>query len=206
MIKRLYILRHGETQWNREEIFRGTKDIPLNEKGLNQAEMAGIFFKAIGIHCIVSSPLERALETAHAVSRATGIGIEIMDEFTDINFGIWEGLSVEEVKETYTHEFELWRRSPERLSIDGAETLEIVRQRVSRGFERLRKAGDESILIVTHRVICKVIVMYLLNIGNEHFWDMKFDPASITLLETDMDRFVLAFSNNTCHLQKKGDK
>ncbi len=206
MIKRLYILRHGETQWNREEIFRGTKDIPLNEKGLNQAEMAGIFFKAIGIHCIVSSPLERALETAHAVSRATGIGIEIMDEFTDINFGIWEGLSVEEVKKTYAHEFELWRSSPERLSIDGAETLEIVRQRVSRGFERLRKAGDESILIVTHRVICKVIVMYLLNIGNEHFWDMKFDPASITLLETDMDRFILVFSNNTCHLQKKGDK
>ena len=205
-LRRLYILRHGETQWNKEEIFRGTKDIPLNEKGLNQAEMAGLYFKDKPINRILSSPLKRAFQTAQAVGDATGTKIEIVDEFTDINFGIWEGLTVEEVKKTYTSDFELWRRSPEMLSVQGGETLHRVRDRISRGIERHITKDDESVLVVTHRVICKVMVLYLLKIGNEHFWDMKYDPASITLLERDGDRFVLSFSNDTCHLQKKTGK
>lgn len=202
-MKIMYILRHGETQWNKEEIFRGTKDIPLNEKGLNQAELAGLYFKDRGINRIFSSPLKRAFQTAQAVSKATGIEIEVIDEFTDINFGIWEGLTVEEVKKIYASDFDLWRRSPERLCVDGGETLDMVRDRISKGIKTINTRDDESILIVTHRVICKVIVLYLLNIGNEHFWDMKFDPTSITLLERDGGRFVLKFSNDTCHLQKK---
>ncbi len=205
-MRRLYILRHGETQWNKEEIFRGTKDIPLNERGLKQAELAGKYFKDKDIQHIFSSPLKRALETAQAVGKEIEKRIEVMDEFTDINFGIWEGLTVEEVKRLYGDDFALWRRSPEKLSVEGGETLQMVRQRVSKGLERIERSGYESILIVTHRVLCKVIAMYLLNIGNEHFWDMKFDPASITLMERDKDRFVLTFSNDTCHLKQKDDE
>jgi len=203
VMKRLYLLRHGETQWNREEVFRGTKDIPLNERGLKQAQMAGKYFKDKGIQGIFSSPLKRALETAQAVGRETGKHIEIVNEFTDINFGIWEGLTVEEVKRVYRDDFELWRRSPEKLSLQGAETIHMVRQRISKGLERIKQLEYETILVVTHRVICKVIVLYLLNIGNEHFWDMKFDPTSITLIERDKDRFILTFSNDTCHLKEK---
>ncbi|MCX8109666.1 MAG: histidine phosphatase family protein [Syntrophorhabdaceae bacterium] len=202
-MKRLYILRHGETQWNKEEVFRGTKDIPLNNNGLRQAEMAGVYLKDKGIGRILSSPLKRALQTAQAVSKETGVNVEIIDEFTDINFGIWEGLTVEEVKKNYTTDFDLWRSSPEKLCVEGGETLDMVRNRVSKAIKILNTGGNESILIVTHRVICKVIVLYLLNIGNEHFWDMKFDPASITLLERDETRFVLKFSNDTCHLRRK---
>jgi broad specificity phosphatase PhoE len=62
----------------------------------------------------------------------------------------------------------------------------------------------DTIVVVTHRVICKLVVLHLLGIGNEHFWEMKYDPASITLLERKGDRFTLVFSNDTCHLKDVG--
>jgi len=201
MMKKIYILRHGETQWNKEEIFRGRNDIPLNEVGLKQAELASYYFKDKGIERIFSSPLLRAMQTAEAVSKTVGGDIEIVEEFIDINFGIWEGLTVKEVEKNFPEDFDIWVKSPQMLNIKGAETLEAVRKRIASGFERILSEKSENLLIVTHRAICKIIVLFLLDMGNEFFWTMKFDPASITLLEKHSNRYLLVFSNDTCHLQ-----
>ncbi|HPP06639.1 MAG TPA: histidine phosphatase family protein [Syntrophorhabdaceae bacterium] len=200
-MKKIYILRHGETQWNKEEIFRGRNDIPLNEVGLKQAELASYYFKDKGIERIFSSPLLRAMQTAEAVSKTVGGDIEIVEEFIDINFGIWEGLTVKEVEKNFPEDFDIWVKSPQMLNIKGAETLEAVRKRIASGFERILSEKSENLLIVTHRAICKIIVLFLLDMGNEFFWTMKFDPASITLLEKHSNRYLLVFSNDTCHLQ-----
>jgi phosphoserine phosphatase len=199
----IYIIRHGETTWNKEEVFRGRKDIPLNETGKKQAERAGLYFSERRIDRIVSSPLKRAVETAEAIAMAAGAPIELTDDFTDMNFGIWEGLSVQEVEAAYPTDFTLWMGSPERLRVAGAETLQMVRKRVSDGLVKVAGQEESSIAVVTHRVICKVLVLHFLKIGNDHFWDMKFDPGSISLVEKRNDRFSLVFSNNT-HLQREG--
>jgi probable phosphoglycerate mutase len=194
----IYIVRHGETQWNKEEVFRGRKDIPLNETGRRQAEQAGAYFRGIPVKGIISSPLARAVETAAGISAVTGVPVERMEELTDINFGIWEGLPLKEVKERYLDAFALWSISPEKLQITDGETLAEVRGRISRGLART--AGLEgAVVIVTHRAICKILVLSLLHMGNEHFWAMKYDPGSITLLEGDGAHFTLIFSNDTCH-------
>ena len=112
---RIYIVRHGETAWNKDEVFRGRKDVPLNERGRGQAERVGLYFRKMPIDRIVSSPLARAVETAKAISTTTGVAVEISDEFTDINFGIWEGLSLGEVEKRYPTDLDLWRKSPEKL-------------------------------------------------------------------------------------------
>jgi len=203
MVKRIYILRHGETQWNKEEIFRGRSDIPLNETGLKQAEMASFYFKDKNIDRIFSSPLLRAMQTARAVSKTTGKEIEIVEEFIDMNFGIWEGLTIKEVENNYPHNFAIWVKNPQKLYLEGGETLEAVRKRIASGFEKIFSEKNENLLIVTHRAICKIMVLFLLDMGNEFFWAMKFDPASITLLEKNNNRFILTFSNNTSHLQSK---
>ena len=72
----IYIVRHGETQWNKEEVFRGRKDIPLNEAGRKQAEHAGAYFAGIPVKRIISSPLARAVETAEGIGTATGVPVE----------------------------------------------------------------------------------------------------------------------------------
>ncbi len=198
----IYIVRHGETLWNKEEVFRGRKDIPLNETGKIQAEKAGAYFAGISLSRIVSSPLRRAVQTAEAIGRTTGEPVETMDEFTDINFGVWEGLLLREVEERYPVDFGLWRTSPQKLEVNGGETLAIVRGRVSRGLARLTATNEGAIAVVTHRVICKMIVLSCLDIGNGHFWDLKYDPASVTLLEGQPGNFTLVFSNDTCHLKE----
>ena len=195
----IYMVRHGETLWNKEKVFRGRKDIPLNETGEKQAETVGTYFAGISLSRIVSSPLRRAVQTAGAISSTTSVAVETMEEFTDINFGIWEGLPLREVEKRYPVDFGLWRTSPEKLRIETGETLVMVRDRVSAGLAKIACGQEAAVVIVTHRVICKILVLHALNMGNEHFWGMKYDPASITLLERKDNQFVLVFSNDTCH-------
>ncbi len=117
---------------------------------------------------------------------------------TDINFGIWEGLSLKQVEDRYPAEFAVWRTSPEKHADRG-------RRDPGRGegahIEGLaRTAGPAgAVVVVTHRATCKVLVLSLLHMGNEHFWAMKYDPGSISLLEGEGTRFTLIFSNDTCH-------
>lgn len=198
---KIYIVRHGETQWNKEEVFRGRKDMPLNESGRQQAEMVGCYFSNRSVNRIISSPMERARQTVETIRSATGLEIRTMDEFTDMCFGIWEGLTLQEVEKDFPADFSLWKRSPEKLQIAEGETLDMVRDRVTKGLINIDFLHEDTVVIVTHRVICKIIVLHALGIGNEHFWDIKFDPGSITLLEYNNDRHTLLFSNDTCHLE-----
>ena len=198
---KIYIVRHGETRWNREEVFRGTKDIPLNDTGRQQAQKVGNYFSKRHIDRIISSPLSRAIQTAEAVSSATGIKTEIMKEFMDINFGIWEGLTLQKVEKRFPENFSLWKTSPEKLLVENGETIAMVRDRISAGLAEISYDREDSIIIVTHRVICKILVLHALGLGNDHFWDMKYDPGSISLLEYNNERHTLIFNNDTCHLE-----
>jgi len=198
----VYVIRHGETEWNKEEVFRGRKDIPLNEAGRRQAEKVGLYFYGRHLNRIVASPLTRAVQTAGPISETAGVPVEAMEEFTDMNFGVWEGVSLREVEDRYPSDLTLWRESPERLRIERGENLATVRERISRGFAKLFSDEDAAIAVVTHRVVCKMAVLYLLGIEDRHFWDMKFDPGSITLLDGKNGRFTLVFSNETCHLRE----
>ena len=199
---KIYLVRHGETLWNKEEVFRGRKDIPLNETGRMQARKVGSYFAGNPLGRIVSSPLQRAVQTAQAIGETTGIPVETTEELTDINFGVWEGLSLRDVEEQYPIEFDLWKRSPQELQVSGGETLAMVRGRASGTLARLASIGEGAIVLVTHRVICKMIVLSCLNMGDEHFWDLLYDPASVTLLERQRGSFTLIFSNDTCHLKE----
>ena len=198
---KIYLVRHGETLWNKEEVFRGRKDIPLNDTGMIQAEKVGAHFAGITLARIVSSPLQRAVQTAAAIGRTSGLPVETMEELADINFGIWEGLSLRVVEERYPDQFDLWKRFPQKLQVSGGETLAMVRERASGSLAKLASFEDGAIALVTHRVICKMIVLSSLNIGDDHFWDLLYDPASVTLLEGQPGSFTLVFSNDTCHLK-----
>ena len=196
---KLYVVRHGETEWNKDELFRGRKDIPLNDAGKRQAERAGAYFACEPVRRVLSSPLGRARQTAEPIGRTTHVRVEAREEFTDMAFGIWEGRTLREIEECCPADLALWRKSPEKLRLEGAETLEDVRERVGKGLADATCAAQETIVVVTHRVICKILVLFCLGISNEHFWGLKFDPGSITLLERTDNRYALIFSNDTCH-------
>jgi phosphoserine phosphatase len=200
----IFIVRHGETEWNKEEIFRGTKDIPLNGVGIEQAERAGAYFADKGIQGIFSSPLSRAQQTAEAIGRSAKTAVETVDGFTDMNFGEWEGRTVKDVGLLYPEAIETWNKHPQRLQVKGGETLSQVRRRAAKALGSILAEESKNIVIVTHRVLCKILVLHFLKIPNQHFWEIKFDPAGITLVELRNGKCLLNFTNDTCHL--KGEK
>ena len=106
---KLYVVRHGETEWNKEEIFRGRKDVPLNATGTKQAEKTGRYFTGKSLDVVLSSPLSRAMQTAQAVARMTGVQVEAVEQLTDMSFGIWEGRPLKEVEELFPEDIAVWR-------------------------------------------------------------------------------------------------
>jgi broad specificity phosphatase PhoE len=198
---KIYVVRHGETAWNKEEVFRGRKDIPLNDTGLRQAERAGAFFSDKGVSAIHSSPLIRARETASKISEACGVSMKLDDAFIDMDFGPWEGLSLAAVQQRFPQPLDTWRRYPHRFRIQGAETLAQVRKRVREGVRAAQAADGRVVVIVTHRVICKLLALHFLGVSNRFFWKIKCDPASIILAEQAGEEFTLSMVNQTLHLQ-----
>jgi len=197
---KIYVVRHGETSWNKEEVFRGRKDIPLNDTGLWQAERTGAFFSDKGISAIYSSPLARAQQTASRIGEASRVPVTVHDAFIDMDFGAWEGLSLAAVQQRFPQPLDTWRKYPHRFRVQGAETLAQVRKRVKKGLQATTTDGP-VIVIVTHRVICKLLALHFLGVSNRFFWKVKCDPASITLAEQTGDEIVLSMLNQTLHLQ-----
>ncbi|KUK13628.1 MAG: Phosphoglycerate mutase, partial [bacterium 42_11] len=146
---KLMIVRHGETDWNREGKYQGKMDIPLNDRGLRQAYLLGEFLSTKKVDLIFSSPLRRALDTAKMISLKTRAPIFVREELREIHFGEWEGLLVEEVKDRYPGLFEEWRRAPEKTIIPSGETLSMVLSRVSPFLDFLvSNYNDRTVLIV----------------------------------------------------------
>ncbi len=196
----IYIVRHGETEYNKGELFRGRKDIPLNEEGRQQAERLGAYFKGKDVARIFASPLMRAQETARGIRETTRAPIETLGNFTDMDFGVWEGVALKEVRRLYPDQFALWREVPQRLKIEGGESLAVVRKRIRKGMQKVFKEGRDCV-IVTHRVLCKLMVLWALKVPNSRFWGIKFDPASVSIVERRDDNMTVHVVNDTCHLR-----
>ena len=92
---RIILVRHGQTPWNLDKIFRGSKDIPLNDQGREEARLAGEWLKGETIHAAYASPLSRARDTADAIARHHGLAVADLPGLTDLCYGDWEGMPLQ---------------------------------------------------------------------------------------------------------------
>jgi len=199
---RIVLVRHGQTEWNKFERFRGRVDIDLDETGRKQAEAAAEKIAQWEISAIYSSPLKRTMTTAQFAAARLGLAVQPLEEINDMDFGEWQGLSIEETRRKYSSLFDLWRYRPEKLEIPGAETLEDVRKRVLVAIDEVTaKHEDETIALVSHRVVCKVLLCYILGLDNSHFWQIAQDTTAINLFEIWDGRPSVISINDTCHLR-----
>ena len=204
----IYLVRHGQTAWNKEEIFRGRTDVPLDETGLKQAEVAGQYFKGMEIHAIYSSPLSRALRTAQKIAQFHNLKVQPLDGIIDISFGSWEGHSLQEIRDTDGELYRQWREEPHQVRLPGGESLDEVQ---SEG-DSCAGRGDpitsrKTVVLVSHRVVNKVIICGILGLDNSHFWQITQDPTAINLIQYKNGKYILSLMNETCHLKSlKGEK
>ena len=182
----IYLIRHGQTEYNDKSIFRGQLDIPLNSYGISQAESIGKALAAVGFDAIYTSPLIRAKKTAEIINKyqANMININIENDFTDLNYGTWQVKSLEEVKKTYSKLYYEWETSPYNTQIPGGESLYDAQKRSWNGLKNLiDNSKDKIICIVSHRVINKLLISKILGIPKTGFWKIRQDTGCINIIE-----------------------
>ena len=198
----IILTRHGETDWNLNEVFRGRIDVELNETGVRQAELLGRHLSDVKIDFIYSSPLKRALKTAEAIAGYQALDVNIVQGLIDFDYGEWQGLSHQEVKDRYQELYAEWLRRPERVRMPAGESLEDVRKRAMTVVHDIMGIYHEGrVVLVSHRVVNKVLICSLLGLNNTHFWNIKLDACGITSFTYEGGRFILTRHNDTSHLK-----
>ena len=197
------LIRHGETDWNREQIFRGRIDVALNKVGLAQAGAVKESLKDVKINGIFSSPLSRAFQTARVLGESMGLDVEIEKGLIDIDFGQWQGLSHEQVKEKHKGLYETWLVEPHKAVFPDGESLEDVCKRSILALEKvIKKHPGETLAIVSHRVLNKVILCAILGLKLSRFWYIRQDTCAINRFEYKDGNYYLTLLNDTCHLKE----
>ena len=131
---RVYMIRHGETDWNKAHRLQGWSDIPLNERGRAQAACAAKMMASVPLDVIYTSPLKRAVETAEIIRGKTAVPVISEKGFIEINLGRWDGHSPEEMDELYPGQYDIWRSTPGDVHIDGGESFTAVQERAWKSF------------------------------------------------------------------------
>jgi broad specificity phosphatase PhoE len=196
------LVRHGETEWNAREIFRGRRDVGLNEMGVKQAELLGDYLRDLKVEAIYSSPLKRALDTAKSIARHHGLDVKVAPGLIDFNYGAWEGLTHQDVKRRYGVLYERWLKEPHLVKIPDGESLGTVRERARNVVDKTALKHTGTAVLVSHRVVNKVLICSLLGLDNSHFWDIRQDLGGITVFGYESDRFILVKHNDTSCLRQ----
>ncbi len=202
-MKKIYLIRHGETEWNVSRKIQGHKDIPLTDTGIKQANLIADRLMSEDIDIIYSSDLKRAYDTAKIIGDKIGLEPNPRKEFREINFGIWEGLYNDKIGLEYGEEIYLWRKEPEKLKIEGGETLKEVQLRAMRELESIMNMNqDKNILIVSHGVTIKTMILGILDMNLFYFKNLTIDNVSLTIIEFREYNKVLKVLNDTSHLKE----
>lgn len=194
MAKILYLIRHGATVGSGLMRYKGSMDVPLSEKGIRQMqEVATYLYHKIAQvgdrHLyLYSSPLSRALKSAEIIGEKLGIRPVIMEEFRERNFGLWEGMTFDEIMNSYPQEFEAWKRDPLKYSPPQGESTLQVRERVIKGLKGIYKGNlnhltDYSIILVAHGGVNRIILCELLGIPLENIFRIEQGYGCLNVTE-----------------------
>ena len=203
MSLRLLLLRHVETDWNRQRRYQGWRDTPLSEAGRLQAEAVGRLLAGSRLASVWSSPLQRARDTAVAIAAPHGLEVQTDDAFKEMRFGSWEGLTVEEVQARFPEPARAWSETPQLASWAGAETLVEVRARVVAGLAELRGAySGQTVCLVAHGISSRILVLEALGLGLDRLWSLQLSSSGISELEFRDDWTAVHRMNTLVHLDR----
>ena len=199
-MSRVLLIRHGQTEWNRQQVFRGRADIPLSNVGIEQATALAERLAHEPIAAVYSSPLARALVTAEHVGRPHGLQPHRVEGLTDVDFGAWEGRSHEDVKREEGELYLRWQSQPHLVRLPDGETLAEVRERVMAALNDIvtRHSGN-TVAVVAHRVVNKVLLCAFFGLGDDAFWRIRQDTGCLNIVECDGDQKAVLLVNDTCH-------
>ncbi len=202
----IFLVRHGQTEWNKSLVFRGRKDVPLSEEGKAEASLTGKFFQRRRVYRIYTSPLSRAMDTATSIAKKSQHAVTVSKALIDVHYGDWEGKTREWVKKNDPEHYFMYLHHPEEVVFPNGESLESCCDRafdafyteLHRHYARHRDDGD--FVFVTHRVVLKLLLLRVLGLTASAFWKLQVDTCGLNELDFIDNIFIVKRINSVCHL------
>lgn len=197
---RLFLVRHGQTTYNRDGLGLGRTDAPLTDLGIEQARRIGEFFASKRVDAVFSSPLSRAAHVAQQVDKS--VEPQLTEALIELDAGETEGIPFTDMREKYADFLKTWG-GPEghTVTMPGGESLADVDARVGPFLGALAEGGASSIVLVSHNFVVRAILCRLLGIPLSGFRSFAVDLASISIVDFDGQQATVSRLNGTCHLK-----
>ena len=205
---RLLLVRHGETDWNRQTRFQGQIDVPLNDNGRQQSQKAGEFLQEVAIDFAVSSTMLRPKETAEIILKQhPNVKLDLQDGLKEISHGLWEGKLETEIEQEFPGELQRWRLVPAQVQMPEGENLQQVWERSVAAWQSIVEAAltnqFKTVLVVAHDATNKTLLCHILGLSLENFWNFRQGNGAVSVIDypSGIDGLpVLQAMNITTHL------
>ncbi len=208
MLTTVYLIRHGETEWNVTGRWQGHTDVPLNDIGRTQASLLAQHLSTAGARfdVIYSSDLTRAYQTAWEIGAAVRVPVQLLPPLREIDLGSWSGLTRDEIRSRYPVEFELLERGQD-IPRGGAETLSALRNRVVTAIEALvARHSGETMALVSHGGVIRMMLAHVYGFDSTRWKELPhIANTSITILQHHNGAWQIALLNDTRHLEQAVD-
>ena len=179
-VKKWYLIRHGETDFNKKRFFYGKADVSINETGKEQAALLHQLMKGRSISRVYTSQLKRTQETATIIfPDQNPTAYKALNER---DFGLWEGRTANEIQAAFPLVWEEWLESPFEVTPSKAEPFEKFKERVWSIVKEIRETADPEIVIVGHLGVLRLIYQFLVNMEAD-FWSIDIPQGTALLLE-----------------------
>ena len=200
---RLFLVRHGQTESNRLNLVLGRDDVPLNERGLWQAEQVGRALAHEPLAAVYSRPLQRAMDTARAVAAPHGLAVQTEQGLIEMDIGEVDGLTLAEVGSRYPGLLKAWasEEGPDQ-PMPGGERLVDVQERAWTAVQDLAaRHADETVAAVAHNFVILTLLVRVLGIRLAQFRRLRHSLAAVSVIDFLPARVLLVRMNDTCHLE-----
>ncbi|GBF75243.1 putative histidine phosphatase family protein [Paenibacillus sp. 598K] len=201
---RIYIVRHGQTEWNVEHRFQGHQDSPLTALGVQQAEWLAEALREKRIDAIYASTSTRAFRTAEIIRGKRELPIHAREGLKEINLGVWEGGIQQELEAAEPERYEAFWNDPETFRVEGGETFTEVVARASAVLDEiLERHAGETVLISTHTVVLKLLMARFEGRALRDLWQLPYIyPACLCLVEGSHPDFNIVLHGDTSHYRE----
>lgn len=200
-MNKIYLIRHGETTWNKEKKFQGCTNTPLTDLGVAQGEKLARRLENVKFTALYTSPLKRAAKTADLISLKQEVTATEDERFKEIFFGDFEGKTFRALGEEYPW-FQEWTKDPSMHKIPNGDNLQEVLIKTEQVFKDMcEKIEGGEIGIVTHAGFIRLVVLALMGLPLAYYWRFSLNNTSITVFTYKNGKFNLETLNDFAHCQ-----
>lgn len=191
----LYVIRHGETEWNAQKRMQGRLDSDLTAKGIHHAKLLGRKLASTEFVAVISSPSRRTTETAKLIIGNHLLPFKTDERLMEIQLGNWQGKTLDEIQAMDPERYDCYRYHPRLFKIDEGEAFHDVKVRLEGFLQSIEDTYQSgNLLIVTHGVVIKTLQMICKNKLFDQFWeepDIEGTSLSIVNVEDGKKEFLL---------------